>query len=145
MNVVLALRRQLKVDNQTDLLDIDAARQQVARDENTACAGAERINTGAALLRVHIAMDIGDLEVVLLEALRKPLHLGALVTIDDSRVDVDVLVEIAKTVELPCLLLHLHVVLANTLQCHLLRREQDADRVLEHAIREFDHLIRHCC
>ena len=56
MDVVFAVGRQVIVDDERHLLDVDAARQQVSSDEHTARPGAELPHDDVTLLLVHISV-----------------------------------------------------------------------------------------
>ncbi len=56
MDVVLLLHRELVVDNETDLLDIDTSGKQVSGDENTDGTGSELLHHDFTLLLVHLSV-----------------------------------------------------------------------------------------
>jgi len=56
MNVVLAVCRQIIVDDERNLLDVDATCQQVRRDENPTGAGAELTHDHVTLALLHVAV-----------------------------------------------------------------------------------------
>ena len=56
MDVVLAVVGQVIVDDEGHLLHVNAARQQVSGDEDTAGAGAELAHDHLALLLLHVAV-----------------------------------------------------------------------------------------
>lgn len=56
MNVVLAIARQVIVDDERDLLDIESASPDVGRDEDARSSRAELSHDRVALLLGHLAV-----------------------------------------------------------------------------------------
>ena len=56
VDVILAVRGQIVVDDQRNLLHVDTTREQVRRDQNTRRARAELLHEELALLLVHVAV-----------------------------------------------------------------------------------------
>lgn len=129
MDVVLAVGGQIVVDNQRDLLDIDATGEQVSGNEDTRRAGTELLHDNITLGLFHVTVHGGDSEVTGSELVGKPVDLSAGVAEDDGLGDGDSLVEIRKRVELPLLLLNSNVELLDTLEGELLLLDQDTDGV----------------
>ena len=129
MDVVFAVAGQVIVDDQTNLLDIDAARPNVGRDEHPAMALSKVLHDGVAFLLRHVAVHATDSEVGLAHLVRQPVHLAARVAEDDSLGDGERLVEVAERVELPVLLFHGDEVLLEPFEGELVSLDEDADRV----------------
>lgn len=83
MDVVLPVRWEVIVDDQGHLLDIDAAGQEVRRDQHTARTGPELLHDGVPLLLVHITVHGGHGEVLLSHLGSQPVHLPPSVQEDD--------------------------------------------------------------
>ena len=56
MNVVLPVGWEVVVDDERDLLDVDASGQQIGGDEDTGGAGAELTHDDVTLLLVHVSV-----------------------------------------------------------------------------------------
>ena len=75
MQVVLRLRREVVVDHERDLLHVDAAREQVGRDEHARRAGAELAHDHVAGVLVHVAVGGRDGVVALAHLVGEPVDL----------------------------------------------------------------------
>mmetsp|Transcript_70660 Transcript_70660/g.140053 ORF Transcript_70660/g.140053 Transcript_70660/m.140053 type:complete len:208 (-) Transcript_70660:645-1268(-) len=143
VDVVLAVGREVVVDDQRDLLHVNAARKHVGGDEHTRAARAELAHDELTLLLVEVGMDGGDGEILLVHLLGQPLNLAARVDEDHRLGDGERLVQIAHRVELPLLALDHHVKLLDTIKSELITLHQDADRVTHELGRELQHVRRH--
>jgi hypothetical protein len=114
VDVVLLGRGQVVVDDQRDLLDIDTTGKQVGGDQDTGRTGSELLHDDLSLSLVHVTVHGGDGELALVELLGKPVDLAAGRAEDDGLGDGDSLVQVAKGVELPVLLLD-----GNVYKCQL--------------------------
>ena len=56
VDVVLAVRGQIVVDDERNLLHVNTTRKQIRRDENTGGAGTELLHQQLTLLFVHVTM-----------------------------------------------------------------------------------------
>ena len=56
VDVVLAVRGEIVVDDERDLLDIDTTSEEISRDEDTRGSRAELLHQDLALLLLHITM-----------------------------------------------------------------------------------------
>lgn len=56
VDVVLAVRGQVVVDNQRDLLDIDTARQEIGSDQDAGRTGTELLHEDLTGLLLHVAV-----------------------------------------------------------------------------------------
>merc|ERR1712087_881019 len=143
VDVVFSVGRQVVVDDQRDLLDVDTSGQQVSGDQDTGGPGAEFSHDDVPLLLVHVAVHGGDSEVSLMHLLSEPVHLASGVAEDDGLGDGQGLVQVAQGVQLPLLPLHGDVELADTLQGQLLLFHQDSHRLSHEPGRHLQHLGRH--
>mmetsp|Transcript_27262 Transcript_27262/g.80176 ORF Transcript_27262/g.80176 Transcript_27262/m.80176 type:complete len:208 (-) Transcript_27262:727-1350(-) len=125
VDVVLAVGRQVVVDDERDLLHVDAARQEVSCDEHAARPRAELAHDELALLLVHVRVHGGAGEIAGVHALREPLHLPPRVGEDDRLGDGERLVEVTERVQLPVLTLHHHVELLNAVEGELVALDED--------------------
>ncbi len=114
MNVVLAVGRQVVVDDERDLLNVDAASKQVGGDEDARRARAELAHDDLALLLLHVSVHGGHGEVALVHHLGQPVDLAPRVAEDDGLRDRQRLVQVAQRVQLPILALHVDVELLDT-------------------------------
>ena len=56
MNVILSICRQIVVDDERDLLDIDTTSQEIGGDQNTGGAGTELAHDDVTFLLVHVSV-----------------------------------------------------------------------------------------
>ena len=66
VNVVFSVARQIVVDDERDLLDVNTTRKKVGRDEDTRRACAELLHDDIALLLVHVTVHRRDGKVTLI-------------------------------------------------------------------------------
>lgn len=129
MDVVLSVARQIVVDDQTDLLDIDTARPHVGRDEHAAVSLPEVLHNAVPFLLRHVAMHAAHSEVGLAHLVRQPVDLSSRVAEDYGLRDCQRIVEIAQRIELPVLLLDGDEVLLQAFQRQLVTLHQNAHRI----------------
>ena len=98
MNVVLTVGGEIVIDYERDLLDVDAAGEEIGGDQHARGTGAELLHDDIALALVHVAVHGGDGEVARGEFVREPVDLSARVAEDDGLGDGDGLVEIREGV-----------------------------------------------
>ena len=143
MNVVLTVVGKIVVDDEGDLLDVNAAGQEIGGDEDTGGAGAELAHDEVPALLVHVAVHGGDGEVAALHLLGEPVDLAASVAEDDGLGDGEGLVEVAKGVELPVLALDRDVKLLDTLKGELVALDEDTDGVAHELLGDLEDLNGH--
>ena len=127
MNVVLLVGGEVIVDDQGNLLDINTTGQQVGGDQNTRGARAELLHDNLTLLLLHISVHGRDSELACSELLSQPVDLSASVAENNSLGNGDGLVEIAKSVKLPLLLLNRDIKLLDTLEGQFVLLDQDTN------------------
>jgi len=88
VDIVLLLGRQLKVDDERDLLYINATSKEIRADENTARATPELCHSPLALTNLHLTVDERDRELLREHLVGEPLYTLALVAVDDRLIDV---------------------------------------------------------
>ena len=143
MNVVLTVGGEIVVNDEGNLLHVNAAGEEVGGDEHTGGAGAELTHDEVPALLVHIAVHGGDGEVATLHLLGEPVDLAAGVAEDHSLGDGEGLVEIAEGVKLPVLTLHGDVELLDTFEGELVALDQDADGVAHELLGDLKDLSGH--
>lgn len=129
VNVVLTVGREIIVDDQGNLLNIDTTGQEISGDQDTRRAGSELLHDQVTLSLVHVTVHGGDGEITSSELVGEPVNLSAGVAEDNSLGNGDGLVQIGEGVQLPLLLLDGNIELLDTLQGKLVLLDQDADRV----------------
>lgn len=90
VDVVFLLLRQLVVDDETNLLNVNTSGQQVSGNENSGGASSEFLHDHVSLHLVHLAVHSRDCEVLLLHGFSQLCHSLFGVAIDQSLVDVQV-------------------------------------------------------
>mmetsp|Transcript_22620 Transcript_22620/g.64189 ORF Transcript_22620/g.64189 Transcript_22620/m.64189 type:complete len:255 (+) Transcript_22620:102-866(+) len=142
VQVVFHVRREVVVDDQGDLLHVDATGEKIRRDQHAGGAGAELTHHEVALLLVEIGVHRRDREVALLQLVGEEVDLAAGVAVDDRLRDGQGLVQVTQCVELPLLLLDRDIELPNTLERQLVLHE-DRDWVANELRRQVKDLRRH--
>jgi len=143
VQVVLDVRRQVVVDDQGDLLDIDTTGQQIGGDQDTGGTGSELTHNTVTVHLVQLSVHDGDGEVTLGHLLGQPVHFPAGVAVDDGLGDGQGLVEIAQSVQLPLFLLDRDVELTDTLEGKLVLLHEDTDRVAHELGSELQYIRGH--
>lgn len=143
MEVVLLLLREVIVDDEGDLLDIDTTGEQVGGDEDTGGAGAEGIHDVLTLLLGHLTVHAGDGVVSAGHLLGELVDFPAGVAEDDGLDDAEGVVEIAEGVKLVLLLADVDVELLDTLEGQFVALDHDADGVAHEALADLKDVLGH--
>lgn len=143
VDVVLSVGREIVVDDQGNLLDIDTTGQEISGDQDTGRAGSELLHDQVTLGLVHVTVHGGDSEVTGSELVGEPVDLAAGVAEDDSLGDGDSLVQVREGVELPLLLLNSNVELLDTLQGKLVLLDKDTDGVAHELGGDLEDVLGH--
>jgi len=143
VDVVLAVGRQVVVDDQRNLLDIDTTGQKVSGDQDTRRTGTELLHDNITLGLVHVTVHGRDGEVTGSELVGEPVDLSAGVAEDDSLGDSDGLVEIGEGVELPLLLLNGNVELLDTFEGKLVLLDENTDGVTHELGGDLEDVLGH--
>lgn len=125
MDVVLLLLGKLKVDNESNLLDIDTTSEHISGDKDTHGTRSELLHHDFTLLLVHLTVHAGNDEVLLGHAALELVDSALRVTVDDGLVDVQVGVQVQQNVHLPLLLLDSDIVLMDTLESKVLLLDEN--------------------
>lgn len=143
MDVVLTVGGKIVVDDQGDLLDINATGKKISGNEDTGRSGAELLHNHVTLALFHITVHGGDSEVTGRELVGQPVDLPAGVAEDDGLGDGDSLVKVGEGVKLPVLLLDSNVELLDTFEGQLSLLDQDTDRVTHELGGHFEDVLGH--
>ncbi len=141
VDVVLGDHRQLEVDDVRELLDVDAARGDVGRDEQVDAAGLEVVERAHPLRLALVAVDRGGADAVLLELQGEAV--GAVLGAGEHErlLHAAQRDELAQEVALALAVDRDHE-LVDELGRGVARRDLDPGRVLEEAVGEAAHLVR---
>ena len=129
MDVVLAVSGQIVVDDERDLLDINATGEEISGDKDAGGPGSELLHDEVSLSLVHVAVHGRDGEIAGGELIRKPVDLSAGIAEDDGLGDGHGLVQVRESVELPLLFLDSNIELLNTLEGQLVLLDENADGI----------------
>mmetsp|Transcript_109840 Transcript_109840/g.317569 ORF Transcript_109840/g.317569 Transcript_109840/m.317569 type:complete len:288 (-) Transcript_109840:444-1307(-) len=143
VDVVFSVGREVKVDDQRNLLDIDTTGQKIRGDQDTGGTSAEFPHDNITFALVHISVHARDGEVALLHFLLQPVDLASGVAVDDSLGDGQSLVQIAERLELPLLSLNSNVELFNTLKGQLVLLDQNTDGLPHKTLSHLQNIQRH--
>ena len=94
VDVVLTVGREIVVDDEGDLLDIDATSKEISSDEHTGGSRTELLHDDISLGLVHVSVHSRDCEISRGEFVSQPVDLSSCVTEDDGLSDCDGLVKI---------------------------------------------------
>ena len=114
VQVVLHILGEIEIDDQRDMLNIDATSKQVSGDQDTRGPRAELPHDEVALLLVKLCMHCGNCEVALCHLISEKIDFAAGVAINDSLGDGEGLIQVAQCIKFPFLLLNRNVELPNT-------------------------------
>mmetsp|Transcript_19238 Transcript_19238/g.27739 ORF Transcript_19238/g.27739 Transcript_19238/m.27739 type:complete len:290 (+) Transcript_19238:189-1058(+) len=143
MDVVLTVRWQIKVDDQTNLLDIDTTGQKISGDQNTGGTRTELAHDNVTLTLIHISVHTRNGEVTLLHLLLKPVDLTSGIAVNDGLGDGQGLVQITESLEFPFLTVYSNVELLDTLQSQLILLDQNTDGLTHKTLRDLEHIQGH--
>ena len=143
MDVVLAICREVVVDDKGDLLHINTTGEQVSGDEHTRGAGSELLHDDIALCLVHVAVHGRDGEVASSELVGEPVDLSTGVAEDDGLGDRDGLVQIGQCIQFPLFFLDCDVELLDTFKSELIFLDENADWVAHELRGDFEDVLWH--
>ena len=143
MNVVLLVCRQVVVDHQGNLLDIDTSGQQVGGDQDSGRTGSELVHDGVSIRLRQVSMDGRNSEFSLRQSLSQRLDLISGIAEDNGLGDRDGVVQVTQTVELVALLLDVNEELLDTFKGQLVLLDQDSYRVVHEFGGDLQDVLRH--
>ena len=82
MDVVLSVGRQVVVDDERDLLDVDTSGEEIGGDEHARGSRAELAHDDVSLLLIHVAVHGGHGKVAGVHLLSQPIHFPVNMTRD---------------------------------------------------------------
>jgi hypothetical protein len=98
-----------------------------------------------SFLLIHVAVHAGNSKVVLSHLIRKPLNFVSLVAENDGLGDGQSIIEIAKSVEFPLLLIDLNEELLDSFQCQLITLHQNLYWVFHELLSHVQYFLGHGC
>jgi hypothetical protein len=104
-------------------------------------AGTEALHNGITLRLWHLTVHGGDGEVGLLHGIGEPIDLSSSVAEDDGLSDGESIVQVAKRIELPLLLLDSDKELFDAFESKLITLDQNADRIGHELGSHFKNLV----
>lgn len=143
VNVVLALYRQLVVDDKGHLLDINAARKQIRGNQHTALTRTEGIHALTTLMNIHVAVNELEIETTMDHLCREPLNLLACGAVDERLADIQVFIQITQGIQLLFITLDLNVELLNTIECYLVGGQENLCGIAQQGTGDLNHLGNH--
>jgi len=142
VEVVLHVGREVVVDNDVHVVDVDTAGNEIGGDEDAGVAVAEVVHDLLTLALGHVGVDGGDGVVGLVELLGHVVDLSAGVDEDDGLGNGDGLVEVHEGLEL-VVLLDGDVELLDAIQGEGLLADEDAGRVAHELLGELEDVAGH--
>lgn len=144
VDVQLTIVGQVIVDDQRDLLNINAPGPNVGGDQDSRLARPELLHNGIALLLRHISVHGADGEVGFPHLFSEPIHLPLGVAEDDGLCYGQRVVQVAKCVKLPLFSLDGDEELLDAFQSQLVTLDQDPDGVGHELGSHFQDFVRQC-
>jgi len=117
-------------------LDIDTSGQEISGDKDSGSTSSELSHDQISLVLVHFTVHVGDGEVLLLKLGGKFIDSLLLVAVDDTLLDIDVVVELNEGVELPFFLIDGNVELLDTVEGQFFILDQDGGWVSHEVLGE---------
>jgi len=142
VKVILSGGGQVIVDHHGDLLYIDSSSQEIGGDQNSGSSGSELLHDQLSLVE-SLRVNVRDGESLLVHSGGQLLDLLSGVAEDHRLVDADLVVQIAKGVQLPLLSFDVDVELSNSLKGELLVLDKDLNGVLEDLVGDLHDLRGH--
>jgi len=127
MDVVFSVGRQIVVNDERDLLDIDTTSQKIGGDQDSGRTSSELSHNLFSVLLVHVSVHARDGEISSVELLGEPFDLLSGVQEDDTLGDGDGLVKIAQSFELPVFFFNVDVILFDTFKGKFFFLDQNSD------------------
>lgn len=143
VNVLGSISRQVVVNDQIHLLDINTPTQQISRNENPRRTRTELLHHIHTLRHLHIPRNARHHEFVLGQLVGQLLDTLLAVGEDHALRDDHVFVELDEGAEFLAVLLERNVELLDTVKGQLLVLDQDLHGVLHEFVRHLDDLRRH--
>jgi len=138
VDVVLQVAWQVVVNHKGHLLDIDTTSKKVGGDKDSAGACSELIQDDITFLLSNITVSGGDSVVSGPHFVGEVIDLAAGVAENDSLGDVERIVQVAQSVELPLLAVNRNVELLNSLECELVSLHENSDGAVHEALGDLE-------
>ena len=143
MDVVFAVGREIVIDNEGYLLNIDTTSQKISSDQNAGRARTELFHDNITLRLLHVTMHGGHSKVTSGELVSEPVDLSAGVAEDDCLSNGDSLIQIGKSIKLPIFFLHSDVELFDAFESELGLLDQDPDGIAHELGGDLKDVLRH--
>ena len=143
VDVLGGVGRQVVVDDQVDLLDVDSSADQVGSDQNSGRPRPELLHDVDSLAHLHITVNGRDHKLVLLKFFGQFIDSLLLVGEDNALSDDHALVKLDQGSEFLAVLFHRDVELLDTIQGQLFVLDQNLDWVLHELVGHLDDVHRH--
>lgn len=143
MDVVLTVGREVIVDDQGDLLNVNTTGKEISGNQDTGRSRAELLHDDITLGLLHVTVHGRDSEVTSLELVGEPVDLSSGVAEDDGLGDGDGLIEIGEGVEFPVFLFDGNVELLDTFEGKLGLLDEDTDGVTHELGGDFQDIWGH--
>lgn len=114
MNIVLLISRQLIIDNQTHLMNVDSSRGQISTDQNTTSSGLEFCHDFNSLFHRHFPVNTGHYELFLFHLLCQFFTFFFRIDINKALIDINVSENFDQRVEFIRIISARNEILLNT-------------------------------
>jgi len=137
VNVVLQVSWEVIIDDQGDLLDVNTTSKKISGDQNSAGTSSEFVQNEISFLHGNISVSGGDGEVSGSHLVGQPVDLSSGVAEDDCLGNIQGIVEVTQSVELPFLFLHTDIELFDTFQGEFIPLDKNLDGVVHELLGDF--------
>ncbi len=145
MDVVLFLGRQLVVNDQPYLMNVNSSSKKIGRNQNSTSSFFELLHHILSLFLRHASVNVAYNKIVLSHLLSQLLTLVFGVDVDEALVHIDVPENLDQILEFGVLGLARDEVLLNTLQCKILLLYQYLRWVVHDVLGQGDDFVAHGC
>lgn len=143
MDVRLLAEREVVVNNEVDLVDVDTTGQEIGGNEHTRSTSSELLHDEVSVLLGHFTVHGGDGHVLFHKLVTEFLDSLLSVAVDDSLRDLNVVVEFNKGVELPFLTIESNVELLNTIKGKIVVLDEDGCGVTHELLGDLEDFRSH--
>jgi hypothetical protein len=143
MNIVLANTRQIIINDERHLLNVNTTSEQVSGDEDTRRSRTELLHDHVTLSLIHLTVHSRHGEVLGGHLFGELIDLAAGVAEDDGLSDTQRIVQVTECAKLPLLLLDVDVELTDTLKGQLLLLDENPNGITHEVLADLEHLWWH--
>lgn len=143
VNVLFFALRQVIVDDQMDLLDIDTSGQQISGNQNSTTSSSEFFHNYFSGITFHSRMDRTDSEVLFFHSIGQIIDSFFSIAIDDALLDFKIVVQFDQSVIFVLFRINGYIELSDTIKSQLIIFDQYFGRCSHKRLSDFQDELRH--